>query len=216
MILRLILKDLIAYRKTIILYFLGVIIIGNIFIFRYYPWHVYMMYGYLALVCISTFYSFIEKNRSAEILTCSLPLTRSSIVKARYLVSAILTIGGLLIWLGNAYLASLFYVDTRTIFDHVTKMKVLLMALFFISIFTSIFLPSIFSFRLMGTVITFIIALITAVMSLSMVFHPYSGSYNPSLESRDIMSVSVLFLIMVALTSISFGLSLKLYNSKDI
>lgn len=216
MILRLILKDLIAYRKTIILYFLGVIIIGNIFIFRYYPWHVYMMYGCLALVSISTFYSFIEKNRSTEILTCSLPLTRSSIVKARYLVSAIMTIGGLLIWLGNAYLASLFYMDTRTIFDHVIKMKVLLMALFFISIYTSIILPSIFSFRLMGTVITFIIALITAVTSVSMVFSPYSGSYNPSLESRDLISVSVLFLIMVALTSISFGLSLKLYNSKDI
>lgn len=216
MILRLILKDLIAYRKTIILYFLGVIIVGNIFIFQYYPWHVYMMYGYLALVFISTFYSFTEKNRSTEILTCSLPLTRSSIVKARYLVSAILTIGGLLIWIGNAYLASLLYADTRTSFDHVTKMKVLLMALFFISIYTSIFLPSIFSFRLMGTVITFIIALITAVTSVSMVFHPYSGSYNPSLESRDIISVSVLFLIMVALTSISFGLSLKLYNSKDI
>jgi len=216
MILRLILKDLIAYRKTIILNFLGVIIIGNIFIFRYYPWHVYMMYGYLALVYISTFYSFIEKNRSTEILTCSLPLTRSSIVKARYLVSAILTIGGLLIWLGNAYLASLFYVDARTIFDHVTKMKVLLMALFFISIYTSIFLPSVFSFRLIGTVITFIIALITAVTLVSLVFHPYSGSYNPSFESRDIISVFVLFLIMVVLSSISFGLSVKLYNRKNI
>jgi hypothetical protein len=216
MVLRLILKDLMAYRKTIIVYFLGVIILGNIFIFRYYPWHVYMMYGYLALAFISTYYSFSEKNRNTEVLTCSLPVTRSSIVKARYLVSAILTIGGLLLWIGNAYVAGLLHADARTVFDHVAHMKVLFMALFFISIYSSIFLPSVFSFRLMGTVITFIIALVTAVASVPLVFHPYGGSYNPYFEYRDLMSVSVLFIILVGAPSISFIMSLRIYNSKDI
>ena len=216
MVLRLILKDLMAYRKTIVLNFILFMIMGNIFTFQYYPWHVYMMYGYLGLAFISTVFSFTEKNRNTEILTCSLPATRSSIVIARYLVSAILTIGGLLLWIGNAYIASLFYADARTVFDHIIHLKAFFMALFFISIYSSIFLPSVFNFRLLGTVMTFIIALVTAVASIPLIFHPYSRAYNPYFEYGDFMSVSVLFMMMVAVPSISFTMSLKLYNNKDI
>jgi hypothetical protein len=68
----------------------------------------------------------------------------------------------------------------------------------------------------MGTVTTFIIALVTAVAAVTLVFHPYSGSYNPYFEYRDLMSVSLLFIIMVGAPSISFIMALRIYISKDI
>jgi hypothetical protein len=131
MILRLILKDVKAHGKTIILNFLALLILGNIFVFRYYPWHVYMMYGYLTLAFLGSFISFKAINKNIEVLTCSLPVRRSGIVTARYLISAIITFCGLALWYLNGFIGSLLYTDASTDFHPVAQSKVVFMALLF-------------------------------------------------------------------------------------
>jgi hypothetical protein len=216
MIRKLILKDLTAYRKNIILNFLAFMILGNIFIFRYYPWHVYMMYGYLGLVFISTFFSFTEINKNTEVLTCSLPVSRSRIVIARYLTSAFLMFGGLSLWYLNGYCASFLYRDSETDFNQILYLKVIYIALLFISIQASIFLPALFRFRLVGTVLTFIIALVVAVSSVTLIFRPHSHSFNSYFVEGELIVISVLTFIMVVAPAISLAVSLSVYKRKDI
>lgn len=216
MILKLILKDLTAYRKSMFLNFSAFMIMGNIFIFRYYPWHVYMMYGYLGFVFISTFFSFTEINKNTEVLTCSLPVNRSRIVIARYLTSAVLMFGGLALWYLNGFVAGAIYTDAVTDFNQAAHFKVLFMAVFFILLQTSVFLPALFRFRLAGTVISFIVALVAAVSSVTLIFRPYSRSFNSYFVEGDFILISVLTFIMVAVPAISLAVSLSVYKRKDI
>ncbi|MBI5021583.1 MAG: ABC-2 transporter permease [Ignavibacteriales bacterium] len=216
MIIKLILKDLTAYKKNIILNFLAFMILGNIFIFRYYPWHVYMMYGYLAFVFISTFFSFIEINKNAEALTCSLPVSRSGIVIARYLTSAVLMFGGLALWYLNGFVAGAVYTDAATDFNRAAHLKVLFIAVFFIVLQTSIFLPALFKFRLIGTVLTFVVALVAAVITVVLIFRPYSRSFNSYFVEGELVVISILTSIMVAAPALSLVVSLSLFKRKDI
>ena len=163
MILKFIIKDIKAYKKLILGGFLAHLLLGSMFTFRYYPWNIYAMYGYLVISFISSFYLFNEKKRSIEILNSSLPGTRSTIVIARYLSSIIIAIIGIFLWLLNAYISEFIYTDAMTHFHQIAKLKVLFMALLFISIQMSIFLPAVFSFRIFGMVLTYTIALITAI-----------------------------------------------------
>ena len=95
-------------------------------------------------------------------------------------------------------------------------MKVIYIALLFISIQASIFLPALFRFRLVGTVLTFIIALVAAVSSVTLIFRPYSRYFNSYFVEEDIIVIPVLTFIMVAAPAISLAVSLSVYKRKDI
>ncbi len=216
MILKLIIKDIKAYKKLIFGGFFAHLLMGSIFTFRYYPWHVYAMYGYLVISFISTFFLFIEKKRTTEILTNSLPGTRSTIVIARYLTSIVIVVFGFILWLLNAYISQFIYTDAMTHFHQIAKLKVLFMALLFVSIQMSIFLPAVFSFRIFGMVLTYAIALIMAVLPIPLLFSPYKSSYNPYFETGDLALTSILTLFMILSPLISSTFSVIIYKRKDL
>jgi hypothetical protein len=175
-----------------------------------------MMYGYLTLAMLSVFISFKENNRYREAMTASLPVRRSDIVKARYLTSAVILSCGLLLWYLNGLVGSMLYTDAATDYGQITQMKVVFMSLLFILIEASIFLPASFKYGFMGSILTFITALATAVASVTMIFRPYSHSYNQYFEIGDCAEISVLSVVMIAAPAISYMLSLKIYNSKNV
>ena len=216
MILKFIIKDLKAYKKLIIGGYFAHLLMGSVFTFRYYPWHVYTMYGYLVIAFISSFYLFGEKKRAAEILTVTLPGSRSTIVMARYLTSIIIAVLGIFLWLLNAYISEFIYADAMTHFHQIAKPKVLLMALLFISIQISIFLPAVFGFRIFGMVSTFVIALIAAILSIPLIFHPYKRAYNPYFEIGDLALVALLTLFIIFAPLISAIFSMAIYQRKDL
>ena len=216
MILKFIIKDLKAYKKLIVGGYFAHLLMGSMFTFRYYPWHVYAMYGYLAISFISSFYLFSEKKRTAEILTVTLPGNRSTIVMARYLTSIIIAVLGIILWLVNAYISEFIYQDAMTHFHQIAKPKVLLMALLFISIQISIFLPAVFSFRIFGMVSTFMIALIAAILSIPLIFHPYKRFYNPHYQISDLPLVALLTLFIIFAPLISATFSIAIYQRKDL
>jgi len=215
MILKFIIKDIKAYKKLIFGGLFAHLLMGSIFTFQYYPWHVYAMYGYLVVSFISSFYLFREKKRTAEILNNSLPATRSTIVIARYSASILVAIIGIILWLLNAYISKFIYTDSMTHFHQVAKLKVLFMALLFISIQLSIFLPAAFSFKIFGMVSTFVIALITAILPIPLIFHPYKN-YNPYFEIGDLALVSFLALFIITAPLISATVSAIIYKRKDL
>ena len=215
MILQFIIKDIKAYKKIILGGLFAHLLMGSVFTFRYYPWHVYAMYGYLVISFVSTFFLFCEKKRSAEILTNSLPGTRSTIVIARYFTSTIIIILGLILWLLNAYISESIYTAALTQFNQIARPKVLFMALLFVSIHLSAFLPAVFGFRVLGMVSTYVIAIIAAILPIPLIFHPYKN-YNPNFEAGDIALISILSLFIILAPSISATLSIIIYKRKNL
>ena len=216
MILKFIIKDIKAYKKFIFGGLFAHLLLGSIFTFQYYPWHVYAMYGYLGISFVSSFYLFKEKKLSTEILTNSLPGDRSSIVIARYLTSIAIIVIGIILWTLNAYISEFIYADAKTHFHQIAKLKVLFMALFFMSIKLSLFLPSVFSFRTFGMASTFTVALIAAILSIPLIFHPYKRSYNPYFEFGDLGLVAFLTLFIIFAPLISATFSILIYQRKDL
>lgn len=216
MITKLIIKDLKAHKKLILGGFLAHLLLGSVFTFQYYPWHVYAMYGYLGISFVSSFYLFKEKKLSTEVLTNSLPGSRSTIVIARYLTSIVMIVIGIILWTLNAYISEFIFPNSMTHFHHIVKLKVLFMALLFMSIQFSIFLPAVFSFRIFGVVSTFVIALVAAIMSIPLIFHPYKRYYNPYFEISDLPLVALLTLFIIFAPLISATFSITIYQRKDL
>lgn len=215
MIFNLILKDLKAYRKIFVLNFMFFLIAGNIFIFRYYPWHVYVMYGYLAFAFLSSLPCIYERNRNTDVLTCSLPVHRSNIVKARYITFSLITFSGLALLYLNGWMGSLLYNDSVTDFNQINKIKTLYMAVLFFIVHSSVFLPASFGLKYLGSILTFVVALVMAVTSVVLIFHPYSNSYDPYFAPKD-LNIIILSVILIIVPAVSVMLSLRLYKSKDI
>ena len=216
MIFKLIVKDFKVYKKLIFGGLFAHLLLGSMFTFRYYPWNIYTMYGYLAISFVSSFYLFKEKKLSTEILTSSLPGTRSTIVIARYLTSIIIILIGMILWTLNAYISEIVFPNAKTHFYHIAKWKVLLMALLFMSIQLSIFLPAVFSFRTFGMAATYTVALIAAILSIPLIFHPYKRSYNPYFEIGYLALVAFLVLFIILAPLISATLSVAIYQRKDL
>lgn len=217
MIFNLILKDIKAYKNTIFLKILLLwLFFSAVLFFKLYPWDVYMMHACMTFAFASSIFSFFEKNRNTEIMTCSLPVTRSAIVTARYFTSAIIAFAGIILWFLFAYFADFFYTNAIVNFRQIFNLKVLFIVLFFISIHSGIFLPAVFRFRLSGTIMTFIAALVTAIAVTVLIFHPDSSSFAPYFEADDFMLVTVLTLIIVVSLFISALLSALIYNKRDL
>ncbi|MFC2132915.1 ABC-2 transporter permease, partial [Bacteroidota bacterium] len=159
--LKLVLKDFIA-NKDIILFrtILPGIIISFFFIFPYVGWHGYWIYCCLTVIIGGSFYHIRSKNTKIELLICSLPVSRSRVVYSKYLLALLLTIIVLPLGCLNAYLADMLWEMPATRLSELFNLKVLFMALFLIIVHFSLFLPSVFVFRTMGVIISFIISLV--------------------------------------------------------
>ena len=175
-----------------------------------------MMIGYLMISAASAFYLFSGKKNGIEMLTCSLPVTRSDIVYARYLAVVVIFSVGLSLWFLNGTIADMIFTNAVTDFSQAKHPKVIFISLFYFSILASIFLPAVFGFRILGMVLTFVIALVVAVASVPLLFHPYSRSFTPYFEASDFYPFMFLSIVIGILLCISFLLSLKIYNYKDL
>lgn len=214
MIPKLILKDFKAHKNLILFRFtLPMLIVSSIFVIQLYRWDVYLMIACMYICSAGSTFLFTEKKKETEILTCSLPTTRSAIVTARYLTSGLISIMGISLFYLNAYVADFLYTDPATHFWQINNLKVLFLVLFFLAIFMSIYLPAVFGFRVMGMAITFAIAIITAIFLVATIFTPWTTSFAPDLKDGEL----VLFgLIIIILPLLSFILSTQIYKTKDL
>lgn len=214
MILKLLLKDLIAYKNQIFFRTLiPMLFVTNIFNIRFYEWDVYFMMVCMVISASFSSFYFLEKKNSAEQLTLSLPTTRTKIVLTRYMLSIFIAAIGIFLFYLNAYLAEFIYANPTTHFLEINNVKVLLIALFFLSIVISIFLPAVFGFRVIGMTIMFAIAVIAAIFFVATMFMPWAKSFNPQLPQEQLVQLS---LIIITLTFVSFILSIQIYKKRDL
>ncbi|MBN2091821.1 ABC-2 transporter permease [candidate division KSB1 bacterium] len=217
MIMKLILKDIRGYWRFIVLtIFLPGIAWSLLLFFPYYPAWGYVMFCSMAIFAAISYFSFSEKKQNLEILTCSLPVTRTAMVFSRYLLALIITFAGIILYYGAAYIGDLIYSHPVTNFSQINDPKVLLMSVFFIMIISSIFLPGIFCFKITGMIFNFIIAMIGAMNLTFKIFQPKKDFYSPYFKNNDLLSVLTLIAGMALALFISITLSRLHYKNKDL
>ncbi len=174
------------------------------------------MHAALTIVFAASFFSLKEKNHQIETLTCSLPVSRNTIVQSRYLTTAVITVSGLLIWFVFSYVAELLYSDPATHFVQIFHFKVVLIILFFVIIHTGIFIPAVFKFNIVGTILLFIIAMIIALVLTLFCFDPFGGSLTTHFVDDGGLLIMSYTILMILFLLISFILSIRLYRRRDL
>ena len=217
MILQLIAKDFKAHYATI---FLKILLLwlsfGALMMFRLFEWDAYMMHALMAIAFACSVFLMKERNRNTDILTCSLPVTKKMVVIARYTTCGLIALAGIAIWFGIAHAANFFYSTSVTRIEQIINMKVVFMALFFLSLHISFFLPAVFRFRLGGVIIFFSLALIIALFSTAVIFNPGSYSFNNNVIFSKAVSIFGLSTILIVAPMFSVMFSIFLYNRTDL
>ena len=214
MITKLILKDIRGYWRFVVLtIFLPGIAWSLLLFLPYYHWSGYVLFCSFAIFAAISYFSFSEKKQHIEVLTCSLPVTRTAIVLSRYLLALIITFVGIVLYYATAYIGDFIYPHSVTTFSQINHPKVLLMSLFFISIISSIFLPAIFSLKIIGMIFNFAIAMIGAMTLTFKIFHPHQNFYESNFQNDKVIT---LICAMMLAWLVSVLLSIIYYKRKEL
>lgn len=217
MLTKLIIKNIRITGAKLLPFLIGyLILLGGLFIRKFYDWDVYMMCGYLIISYVASLIYFIEKKTSAEIFSVSLPVTRSMIVTSRYVTSLLIIFFGFTIWFLSAYFCDLILDDGITLFYDITYIKVGFMVALFVTIHQSVFLPFSFKFKVIKIGIAFVFATVISVALIINIFAPYKSSYNPYFIESDLGWIILFSISIITLPILSISLSYKLYNNHDI
>ena len=215
MILKLITKDFKVSGRKIFLLILAYMLLGGIFYMKFYPWNVFMMAGYFLFSTAASYFSFMDKRDSSEILMLSLPVSKGQIVAARYITSLITFIAGLTLWYLTAFTFNEFHYESSMSFEQILYIKVLFIAFLFFSIQQSIFLPSFFGLSFIWMIIVFIISIVIAVLPIPILFQTYKKDFNPLFTMDDFSLILILSIVILSLIIISFTVSNRIYKSTD-
>ncbi|MBN1999998.1 ABC-2 transporter permease [candidate division KSB1 bacterium] len=171
---KLVFKDIYAHSDIIFLRcILPMLFCTFLLTIRFYPWGVYFMMSCMVMASAASFYTFREKKQNIEVLNASLPVTTVEIITARYFTAWIVAaIGGILLYV-NVYISGFVYQNPLVLFSQINTWYILFATVYFLSLFFALYLPGVFWFRLLGSVINFIFAIITAIWLTVMVFRPY-------------------------------------------
>lgn len=217
MVIALTVKDMRAHGTLLFLRILpATLVIASLFIFRYYGWHVFMVYGYMAMSTALIQLGLQEINPSHRILTTSLPVTRLQVVLSRYLSGLLIAGIYTIFWYLTGIASSALFPNAMTDFSNALHLKSLVITYTFTVLFVSFYIPATFIFGQLGTILTTISALVIAISSVSVLFYPHVLSYVPVLLPSDRWFVFGLFPASALLLSISIILSVRCFTRKDI
>jgi ABC-type transport system involved in multi-copper enzyme maturation permease subunit len=191
-------------------------LLAGVFHIKYFEWHVYMMYGYILIAFLTSFYFNKEFKEGTKYFVYSLPLSKETIVYFRYLISFLIFASVIGLWFLNCYLFNMLWEDQLTWFDQIFYVKVLFMATFFYTIQQSFFLPVTFVWRTIGITIWFILSLTSAIVWIPILFYPYSQRYESYFSTSDMGMILMLAIVMVGLMTVSIFVSRRLSLKRDI
>jgi len=217
MILNLIHKDIKAFGIPIATSALFCLVMNNIFVhFDNNTWEPYFLMSAGQISYIIAFYTILEKLKKGELLICSLPTTRTTIVLARFFTSTIIAITGLFLFYLNAVFINIFSGSTPDNLGIFFSQYVLFIFLGYFSLFVSIFMPIITYFKTFWSNIILIGICLPAFILGTDHFHQNIQSYQNGFESANLFIISFLILTMFFAPILSFGFTTKIFNKKDV
>jgi len=217
MMLNLMIKDVRTFGKSILIIAVLSLIVNTLFsFFNERAWFIYIVMSAGQISFIIGYYLMGEKMRRGEILLCSLPITRRTIIRGKYLAASLIAIVGMILWFLYACLLNLIFIDAPGDFHLFTNPIVIFFVIFYFSFFISLFFP-----------IVTIFDKIWALTNLSIVFAalfivPFSlyfetkGSLLSEFKAGNIFLISFLIAIMIILPWLSITLSIKLFKRREL
>jgi len=217
MIRNLIMKDVKAFGKSILKITVLSLIVNMLFsFFNEHSWFIYIVMAAGQISFIIGYYLMGEKMRRGEILICSLPVTRTTIIRGKYLAASLIAIGGMTLWFLYVCILNSIFTDTPGDFHLFTNPIVIFFILFYFSFFISVFFP-----------IVTIFDKIWALTNLSIFFAaifivPFSLCYETrglllsEFKPGNIFFISLLTIIMIILPWLSIFLSSRLFKRREL
>lgn len=220
-------KDIIL-NKVQILFYASYLTVFWIWISyqKSFPWRAgIILLSFLVAMIPLTFQAREEKFK-ATILLCSLPLTRNSLVLARYLTAWVFMLSGLIYGLVIVAIIP----NNRVLFQELLALKTLFLFLLFFSLFFSFLLPFTVRFGIMGVMIFLVVmqALGVIMLTLTSLFGGNHFAFrmvmNKVIETLIyIVNHPAMFLYFLAmiisiviLNTVSLKLSQFLYARQDL
>lgn len=217
MIFNLMVKDIRGYGRYILLgIFLPSIFYISFFSIQHFKWESSVAICSFTIFAAISYFSFSENKQKLNVFICSLPVTRKSIVVARYLLSLCIVIFGIALYLFLFYILDPLYTEPKTKFYEIINLKALITGLMMISVSTSLFLPAIYRFRTIG--MAFTIALVIAFLIYSLITFVYSNDPLVDLhfEKGNVLKSLILISLIILLPVISMVVSKKLFRGRDL
>ncbi|MFC1554224.1 ABC-2 transporter permease [candidate division KSB1 bacterium] len=217
MLLKLVMKDLRAFGVYLI--FASLILAfntGAMSQYLHYSWKGYIIMTACQISFILAYTLIQEKGKKAEILSCSLPSDRKSIIRSKYLLMSFVTVYCIFVFLAFAYICLYLFperlVDPYLISSPYSLLFVLILAFTFVSIY----IPLYITFNAIWLLIN--LALLSILITVLLVYGIHPGF---SLENIDISgSGNNYYVIMSILVPVflylSYRLSLFIFSRKEL
>ncbi len=159
MIAALIAKDLRAYKSSIF----GNFLFGIVFVFLNVTLNAigadeFVAYSAVFILTANIALLLGDKKGGVDLLTFSLPVTRTQIVKARYLAGFVICFIGVLVWIAAAALLVNLSENFDFAFRDIFSWKLGFSVLAFFLVQMSICFPAYFKLNMIGTMICFIVS----------------------------------------------------------
>jgi len=217
MILSLIFKDLKAYGRYMLFAIILPAMFWNlVFIYPNFRWMAFIMYSNLAIAATVSYFVFSEKKQSLEVLVASLPVTRTQIVLARYLLVLVILFMGMILFYGNAYLCHLIHGESVVHFEKINHVKNALLSIFLIVVLIGLHYPATFRFGMIGMIFSLVIAVSLSVYLTVQFFSTDSRSWTPYFTMNDWPNLLAIGMGIFLLPLFSIWLSKYIYEKKDL
>ena len=217
MLLNLIIKDIRAYGKSILKITVLSLMVNTLFsFFNEHSWFIYIVMAAGQISFIIGYYLMGEKMRRGEILICSLPVTRATIIRGKYLAASLIAIVGMMLWFSCAYLLNSIFTNTPGDFHLFTNPFVIFFILFYFSFFISVFFPIVTIFDKIWALTNlsiFFAALFIVPFSL---YFETRGLLLTEFKAGNIFFIGLLTVIMIILPWLSITLSKRLFNRREL
>ncbi len=217
MILNLIIKDIRAYGKSLLkLTLLSLIVITAFSVIYKQSWIIYIVMAAGQISFIIGYFLTSEKMRRGEMLVCSLPVTRNSIIQGRYLAASLIAILGVILWFLYACFLNSIFSSAPGDFHLFTNPIILFFVVFYFSFFISVFFPIVTIFDKIWALTNLSIIFAALFIVPFTLFYEAKGLLFSESKTGDILFINIIILISVLMLYISMRISLRLYNRREL
>jgi ABC-2 type transport system permease protein len=217
MILNLILKDILGYWRYIIfsIFFPATLWLSILTIPSFPPLGNFI-FCTAAIVAAISYFTFSEKRQKLETLVCSLPVSRKSVVAARYLFALCVAVFGIILLYFVVYASYLIY--SKPVFEFHTfyNLKSLFISLVIISVSVSCFFPFTFKLRILGMIFTIPIGFTLGMHTTTSIFRYDERAYMPYFIKSDLLTIIIVTIVVTVMIILSVTISIKLFEQRDL
>ncbi|MBN2091823.1 ABC-2 transporter permease [candidate division KSB1 bacterium] len=217
MIVNLIIKDVKAFGKSLLIITVLSLVVISLFSFlNEHSWFVYIVMATGQISFIIGYYLTSDKIRQGEPLICSLPVSRTTIIRGKYLAASLIAIFGMMLWFLYAWLLHLIFKNTPDDLYLFTRPLIIFFIIFYFACFISAFIPLVTIMDKIWSLTNLSILFATIFIIAFSFFYETSDRLRTDFNIEAFAFVILLTVIMIILTWFSIQISNRLFQRREL